>query len=134
MNQKKNNVTVYNLSNTQAKEISRGNLVRVCIPHPEQDLDDAREYALQRLNVPPKYVRRVYADIVRVNPMSGKQPGIGGVYGMIERKITDAWPQLGIEVIVCELAERAKPRSRYPVQWPGSATLPDGRIIPEVKS
>ena len=108
------------LSNRQRKELENGKLIRVALPHPDDDVDDYVAWSAQRLDVDRLEIRDARPGHVLCLCRPGSSSDVADAVGVIVREQDDVEGRLlyRVEVVIVDLCERPTPRGEYPVQWP----------------
>lgn len=122
----------YHLSARQAKELANGKTLRIAMPHPAEAIVDLAGWVGEHLAIPPGCVQ-YGAEALRLPVDPTVRPaGLAAVFGTLLHAQMPVSIVIEVECIVVELAKRRRQRGRYPMQWPGSVVLDDGRRIPPV--
>jgi len=114
---------IYHLSNRQRRELANGKQLRIALPYPEDDPEDLLAWAESHLDCDPARILSAREEHLLCT-RGGR--GTGQVSEQIGRILRDCeTPSRGdlvywVSVVLCDVAEPGRPRSKYPPQWPGS--------------
>ena len=115
---------LFHFSNRQQKELAAGKQLRIALPYPEDWPEiPLLSWAQDHLAVDPAWIRAA-SEHDLLCTRGGR--GTGDVAEQIGRIMRDGeQPTRGdlaywVSVVLVDVSEAERPRSKYPPQWPGS--------------